>query len=119
MARKTGRPPLEITPELISKAEALAAQGLTLEQIASVLGIHVATLYDKKNKFAELDEAIKRGRDKGIATIANALFNKAKSGDNVAMLFYLKCRAGWREQEAETKELPAIIVNTYKPDESN
>lgn len=111
---KVGRPPLEITPELISKAEALAAQGLTQEQIASVLGIGLSTLMNKKAKFKEFGDAIKRGQDKGIATISNALFNKAKQGDNVAMLFYLKCRAGWREQEPETKEIPSIIINTVK-----
>ena len=111
---KRGRKPFEITDEVINRVEALAANGLTLEQIASVLGINVSTLYEKKKEKQELDEAIKRGRDKGIATISNALFQKAKNGDNTAMLFYLKCRAGWREQEVETRELPPIVINTYE-----
>jgi len=112
---KVGRKPFEITSEIISKVEGLAAQGLTHEQIADVLGINRATLFDKKAKNPDLSDAIKRGQSKGVATIANALFQKAKNGDNTAMLFYLKCRAGWREQEVETKELPPIVINTYEP----
>jgi hypothetical protein len=43
-------------------------------------------------------EAIKRGKAKGIVTITNALYEKAKEGDNTAMIFYLKNRAGWRDK---------------------
>lgn len=113
---KVGRKPFEITPELLAKVEALAAQGLTQAQIGSVIGISHQTMAKKKRENIELVEAIKRGQDKGVATITNALFNKAKSGDNVAMLFYLKCRAGWREQEVETREIPTIVINTHEPD---
>lgn len=89
---KVGRPRFEITPEIIKKVEVLAAQGLTNEQIAIVLGCHLSTLQDKKVQYKEFSDAIKRGKDKGIATITNALFNKAKGGDNVSMIFYLKNR---------------------------
>ena len=98
---KRGRKPFEITPEVIAKAEALAAQGLTLDQIALVLGIATGTLCAKKSEIIELDEAIKRGKAKGVATIANALFDKAKEGDNTAMIFYLKARAGWRDNHVD------------------
>lgn len=92
--------PYLITPEIIAKCEALAAQGLTMEQIAAVLGISDTTLYVKQNKNPELLEALKRGRHRGVATISNALFEKAKAGDNTAMIFYLKNRAPdeWRDR---------------------
>jgi len=116
---KVGRKPFEITERVLEKVESLAAQGMTIEQIAHALGIGESTLYDKKAKNPEMLEALKRGQAKGIATISNSLFNKAKSGDVTSMIFYLKCRAGWREQDVETRELPPIVVNTYKPNESN
>lgn len=94
-----GRPAFKLTKDLLVKAEAMAAQGLTMDQIASVLHIAPGTLYAKKKEYKELDEAIKRGKDKGIATIANALFQKAKSGDTTSMIFFLKCRANWKETQ--------------------
>tara|TARA_R110000868_G_C10702096_1_gene749196 strand:- start:275 stop:751 length:477 start_codon:yes stop_codon:yes gene_type:complete len=101
--KKIGRPEIKITEELCKKAEVYAAQGLTMPQIASVLGMSQTTLYDKKGKFSEFSESIKRGKDKGIATITNALFNKARRGDNTSMIFYLKNQAGWQDRvEKET-----------------
>jgi cytidylate kinase len=88
-----GRPKsLAIDAELLEKVEALAAQGLTMDQIAHCLGIHGSTLYKNKAENTEFSEAIKRGRSKGIATITNALFVKAKNGDTTAQIFYLKNR---------------------------
>ena len=49
-----------------------------MEQIANVLGMSETTLYDKKGKFSEFSQAIKRGKDKGIASITSALFTKAR-----------------------------------------
>ena len=87
-----GRPPFEITKEVIAKAERLAAQGLAEYQIAAVLGISQATLIAKKNEYLEFFEAIKNGKAKGIAKISNKLFEKASEGDNTSMIFYLKNR---------------------------
>jgi orotate phosphoribosyltransferase-like protein len=42
------RPKIEITEELCKKAEALSAQGLTMEQIATVLGMSASSLYEKQ-----------------------------------------------------------------------
>ena len=100
---KVGRPEIIIDSELCAKAESLAAQGLTMNQIATVLGMGQATLYEKKLQFPEFSESIKRGKDKGIATITSSLFKKAKNGDNTAMIFYLKNQAGWQDKiEKET-----------------
>jgi hypothetical protein len=101
MAKKTGRPAFVVDETMIKKVESLAANGLTMEQIAQSLGIHYATLNKKQNQYKELDEAIKRGKAKGIATVTNALFKKATSGDNVSMIFYLKNRDpnNWRDKQ--------------------
>lgn len=94
----------EITPEIIKQAEKLAARGLTMEQIAHSVGMGTSTLYDKAVKNLELAEAIKKGRARGIATVANSLYEAAKNGNTTAQIFYLKCRAQWREEDPSEKQ---------------
>ena len=86
----------------LQQVEALASRGLTLEQIAANLGIDASTLHRKKAQMQELQDAINRGRSKGISLIANKLFEKAKSGNVAAMIFFLKARGGWSEKAEMT-----------------
>ena len=83
------------------KIEALAAQGLTMEQIAYSLGMGESTLYEWKKNKPEVSEAIKRGRAKGVATVTNALFQSAKGGNTTAQIFYLKNRdpSEWKDRK--------------------
>ena len=97
--RKVGRPRFEITPEVCEKVENLSAQGLTVEQISLVLGINKSTMFDKQNEYPDFSDALKRGRGKGVANVTNALYTKAVDGDNTAMIFYLKNRAGWVDKQ--------------------
>ncbi len=102
-SKRVGRPKLVVTKEMCARAEAYASQGLTQEQIAAVMGMATSTLYDKQNEFTEFSNAIKRGKGKGIQQVTNKLFEKALEGDNTAMIFYLKNRAGWQDKiEKET-----------------
>ena len=114
------RPQIEITPELCKQAESLAAQGLTMEQLARVLGMGISTLYEKKAEYTELLEAIKDGQAKGVAVITNALFESAKGGNLGAQCFYLKNRAGWRDKmefsgELKISKIERVIVEPQKP----
>ena len=102
-SKKIGRPKFVVTKDMCERAEAYASQGLTSEQIALALGIGQSTLYDKQNEFKEFGEAIKRGKGRGIQRVTNKLYEKALEGDNTAMIFYLKNRAGWQDKiEKET-----------------
>lgn len=92
MDSKRGRRAFEVTPEVIEKCEEWASQGLTMEQISQSLGLSPGTLYRKKKEVSALEDAIQRGRAKGIAAVSSALFKKAIGGDNTAMIFYLKNR---------------------------
>lgn len=87
-----GRPKWIPTIEICQKAETLAARGLTVEQIARTMGISETTVYQRQNDYPEFAKAIKDGRAKGIAAISNKLYDKALTGDNTAMIFYLKSR---------------------------
>jgi len=66
--------------------------GTTQADIARVLDIDEKTL--RKYYRDELDLA----KAKANATIGGALFNRAKSGDTSAMIFWMKTQAGWREK---------------------
>ena len=99
------RPSIEITEELCEKAKTLSAQGLTMEQIALTLGMGERTLYEKKAEFPQFSQAIEAGRAAGIASVTNALFRKATSGDVGAIKYYLNNRSDeWSEkQEVDLK----------------
>lgn len=88
---KPGRKPHKPTDAQRQLVSLHATVGTTHETIADILGIHKETLY--KYYTPELKQA----REKANATIGGALFNKAKSGDTTAMIFWLKTRARWRE----------------------
>ena len=111
-----GRPPFLITPEVCQKAQRLAAQGCTKKQIAESLGINYSTLNRKEHEFEEFSEAIKKGQASGICEVSNQLYEKAMNGDTTSILFYLKCRAGWRENAEEQQQKQPITVNIVKPD---
>ena len=83
----------------LRQVEALAAQGLTQQQIADALGISVSTLDNRKRDNEEFRDAIKRGKAKGIAKVTNKLFEQIQSGNVTATIFFLKTQAGWKEAQ--------------------
>jgi predicted transcriptional regulator len=118
-----GRPKWIPDAEICARASEMASRGLTVAQIADCLGVSESTLYNKQEEYLEFMESIKRGRSKGMDEITNALFEKAKSGDNTSMIFYLKTRdrENWGEQYIEpVKEIPPIniVVDSRAMDES-
>jgi hypothetical protein len=96
-----GRPAWMPTPDAIEKVEGYAALGLTKEQIASCLGISYQTLNEKTKEYTEFADAIKRGLDKGIARMANLLIKHAEAGSIPSVIFFLKARAKWSDQNLE------------------
>ena len=92
------KPKIEID---LAKVEALASRLLTKEQIAISLGISEATFYNRQGENIEILEAIKRGREKGVATIANKLVESAIDGNTTAQIFILKTHGGqeWKDKQ--------------------
>ena len=60
------------------KLEAWARNGLTDEQLANNIGINVATLYTWKNKYSEINDALKRGKEVVDIEVENSLLKAAK-----------------------------------------
>ena len=93
-----------------------ARDGLSDEQIAHNIGISRSTLSDWKNKHLDIADALKKNKEIADYEIENALFEKAKSGDVGAMIFWLKNRrpSKWKDKpisdnEEVIKKLDEII----------
>lgn len=69
-----------------------ARMGLTDEQMAHQIGISPATYYVWKNKYPEISEAIKDGKEVVDAIVVNALIKQAKNGNVQAQTFWLRNR---------------------------
>lgn len=93
---RAGRKPW--IPPNLKEIEALAARGLTLNQIADALGISDDTLARKRRQLADFADALQKGKATGIAQVANRLFEAAMAGDTTAMIFFLKAQGGWRDR---------------------
>lgn len=87
------------TVEKLQLLEEWSTQGLYIKDIAAKMGISVTTVYDWMSKNPKIAAAIKKGRDKSIDMVENALFKSAINGNVTAMIFYLKNRAPERYKD--------------------
>ena len=117
-----GRPKFEVTKEVLQEVEELAGQGLTVNQIATCLGVSPATIYNKQAQYLEFLETIKKGKAVGLSKVTNALFENATvNKDNVAIFYYLnnRDRENWsnRQEIAATVEQRNVIDLTRVSDD--
>ena len=80
-----------------------ARQGLTNEQIANNMGINVSTLYDYINKYNEISNALKKGKEVVDFEVENALLKRA--------LGY-----SYEEKTFEDGVLKKVVVKEVQPD---
>src|SRR5690606_22946308 len=128
-----------ITEEGLLKIEGWAMDGLTDEQIAHNIGINVATIYEWKKRFPEIDNALKKGKEVVDIQVENALLKRALGyeyeetkvivetdgrkrverikkhvlPDVTAQIFWLKNRRPdkWRDKkEIESPQVSRVII---------
>lgn len=80
------------------KIEALAARGLTKEEIALALGYAIKTFFNAKRNDAQIEQAIRRGRAKFKITLTDVLIKQAQDGNATAAIWLDKTRCGTREK---------------------
>ena len=85
----------------LKQVQAFASRGLTREQVAYSIGITPQTWFNRVKSEPEIEEAYLRGKTEGVKAVANKLLEKAMTGDNTAMIFFLKCN-GWKENSELT-----------------
>ena len=67
-----------LTPDGLLRLEGWAREGLTENQIAHNIGINVKTLWDWKNRFDPICNAIKKGNAPVDVEVENALLKRAR-----------------------------------------
>ncbi len=117
-SKKITKPPHEPTRATRELVQLHTMVGTRQEAIASIIGIDPKTL--RKHYRKELDQS----KAKANATIGGALFNKAKSGDTTAMIFWMKTQAGWKETNVNEHTSPdgsmsPTRIEIVAPDQSN
>ena len=111
-----GRKAPELAPAQKLEIETLAAV-LSTEQIADYLGISRRTFHAMMERDEEIAARYKKAKAKAIGAIAQGLITKARNGDTVSMIFYLKTQGGWREKSDVEMSGPGglpIIVDSAK-----
>lgn len=66
-----------LEPEGLLKIEGWARDGLVEEQIVKNMGISVSTINEWKNRFPEIKEALKKGKEVVDREVENALLKRA------------------------------------------
>ncbi len=93
---KAGRPPFEPTEKDRRQVRLLSGMGVPDYDIAKVIGLSLPTL--RKYFAGELE----LGHIEANAAVAQSLYKMATNRDKpnvAAAIFWLKCRAGWKEGE--------------------
>ena len=88
LPKKVGRKRIKLDLEQV---ENLASRGLGTSQIARAMGVSWDTIDRNRKRSAEFEDALKRGKARGLAQVTNALFESATEKNSVvAQIFYLK-----------------------------
>lgn len=98
--RRRGRPPTEVTEEMVDKVAFMARQGATDEEMAEELGCTVRTLYVWYRQWPQLVQAVKDGKDNADDRVERSLFRRAVDSSDTAAIFWLKNRRRnqWRDR---------------------
>lgn len=104
----------------LEQLEEYASQLLTVEQIATNLGVCKDIIFRQQRENEKVREAIQRGRDRGITKVANKLVESALKGNTTAQIFILKTHGGpeWKEKQevnlSSDQPISIKLVNDLK-----
>jgi hypothetical protein len=101
LPRRSGRPRYTPTPKERAQVKTLAGLGITHEGISAVIGITSPTL----RKYFR--QELQVGGHEATAQVAASLFRQAThpiKPNVVAGIFWMKCRAGWRDHDVGTAD---------------
>ena len=101
MAGRGKKNPYKISTDVgLATIENLSGLGMTMNEIAAIIGVSRTTLYLHQRTNKEVKSAIERGRAKAIEKVAQVAYDMATDGRHPDMTkFYLKCQANWVEKQ--------------------
>ena len=105
-----------LTPDLV---EGYAAQGMNFKEIALMYGCSKEWIGNVIGTKPELQAAWEAGNAKLCEIATAALMKKIQNGDTIAILFTLKARCGWVEQQYLINKPDVNLspqVNVYLPE---
>lgn len=111
-----------LEPENLLLIEGWAKDGLTDEDIAANMGISRSTLNNWKNKYSDISDTLKKGKDVVDRQVENALLKEALDGNITAIIYWLNNRKPdkWRNKrtvevegtpDAAVKEMDDYFAN--------
>ena len=101
-----------ITEEGLLKIEGWARDGLTDEQIAHNIGISRTTLYDWKNKYPDISNALKRGKEVIDRQVENALLKRALGYEYEEVKQIIEKDEKGRDRKRIEKTIKHVIPDT-------
>lgn len=101
-----------LTDEGLTRLEAWGRDGLSDEQIAGNIGIVASTLYEWKNKYPEISESLKKGKEVVDIEVENAMLKRAKGYEYEEVKTYIEESDGKKKKKIEKtiKHVPADIT---------
>lgn len=104
--QKGGRPSA-YKPEYADSVVKLCLLGATDAELADFYGVSEQTINAWKKKHPEFLEALKTGKQRADANIAQSLYQTAVEGNTTAQIFWLKNRRPkqWRDKQEREVEL--------------
>lgn len=107
---------IEITDKMLGQIETLAGYGLSLAQIAAVIGISERSLMLKKADETRVFAALEGGKAKAQGRVGKSLFERAVDGDVAAIRWYEMTRAGRTAEARLQQSVEAKVVVAKAPD---
>ena len=104
----SGRPAHVPTDSTRKTVQIHTMVGTTQEDVSRILGIDAKTLRRHYREELDLSTA------KANASVGGALYNKAIGGDTTAMIFWLKTKAGFREQQDSLTEEDGVLIKIVR-----
>ena len=105
--KKRGRKALILTQDQINQVEHLAGLNMGVMDICRSLGISWSAFDKNRKKKQEINEALERGKAKGLTRATSKLMEKIEDGEFQAIQFYLKSadKERWAEKQEHTHTL--------------
>ena len=101
-----------ITEEGLIKIEGWARDGLTDIQIAQNIGIAVSTLNNWKNRYVELMDSLKRGKEVIDRQVENALLKRALGYEYEEVKMVVEKDEKGNEKKRQEKVIKKVIPDT-------